>query len=128
MCHICSHNIWLIVFGVVFWNIHHGFGIGEDKMFVLIVYDISENNGSKRLRKVSKCCERYGVRVQNSVFECDILYDKVLAFEHELTSLIDGTADSVCLYYLGKKSRVRKQVLGIHKNAIELSENHGFFV
>ena len=40
-------------------------------MMVIISYDVdfTETQGAKRLRKVAKICERYGVRVQNSVFE-----------------------------------------------------------
>ena len=41
-------------------------------MLVLITYDVSTVSGAgqKRLRKVSKICQNYGQRVQNSVFEC----------------------------------------------------------
>ena len=41
-------------------------------MDVLISYDIAdtEGEGAKRLRKVAQVCEKYGVRVQLSVFEC----------------------------------------------------------
>ncbi len=43
-------------------------------MLVLITYDVSTSSsgGQKRLRKVSKACQNYGQRVQNSVFECII--------------------------------------------------------
>ena len=39
---------------------------------VLVTYDVSLTgiSGQKRLRKVAKICQNYGVRVQNSVFEC----------------------------------------------------------
>ena len=41
-------------------------------MMVLVSYDVStvDKRGQARLRKVAKACEDYGVRVQNSVFEC----------------------------------------------------------
>lgn len=40
-------------------------------MLVLVTYDVNTSSaaGQKRLRKVAKLCERYGLRVQNSVFE-----------------------------------------------------------
>lgn len=40
-------------------------------MLMLVTYDVntSSSAGQKRLRKVAKLCERYGLRVQNSVFE-----------------------------------------------------------
>lgn len=41
-------------------------------MFVLVTYDINvaAPEGAKRLRRVAKQCCNYGIRVQNSVFEC----------------------------------------------------------
>lgn len=41
-------------------------------MLVLITYDVNTETpqGKKRLAKVAKQCVNYGVRVQNSVFEC----------------------------------------------------------
>lgn len=40
-------------------------------MMLVVTYDVdtSDTAGQKRLRKVAKICERYGMRVQNSVFE-----------------------------------------------------------
>lgn len=40
-------------------------------MMLVVAYDVdtSDSAGQKRLRKVAKICERYGMRVQNSVFE-----------------------------------------------------------
>ena len=40
-------------------------------MMLVITYDVNTEtpNGTKRLRAVAKLCERYGMRVQNSVFE-----------------------------------------------------------
>jgi len=45
---------------------------GSESMFILITYDVSTADaaGRKRLRKVAKLCVNYGMRVQNSVFEC----------------------------------------------------------
>jgi len=42
-------------------------------MLVLITYDVSvvSADGRKRLRHIAKTCLDFGVRVQNSVFECD---------------------------------------------------------
>ena len=40
-------------------------------MLMLITYDVNTTTpaGAKRLRQVAKLCEKYGIRVQNSVFE-----------------------------------------------------------
>ena len=44
------------------------------ELLVLITYDINitEAAGARRLRRVAKQCVNYGVRVQNSVFECQV--------------------------------------------------------
>ena len=43
-------------------------------MLVLITYDVSvvTADGRKRLRNIAKVCLDYGMRVQNSVFECEV--------------------------------------------------------
>ena len=72
-------------------------------MFVLITYDVNTEiaDGRKRLRKVAKQCVNYGVRVQNSVFECVFDAAKAREVKHILVSLIDPEKDSLRFYYLG---------------------------
>lgn len=43
-------------------------------MMVLVTYDVSfdSDDGKRRLRQLAKVCLDYGVRVQYSVFECDV--------------------------------------------------------
>ena len=43
-------------------------------MLVLVSYDVStvDLSGRRRLRRVAKACENVGIRVQNSVFECNV--------------------------------------------------------
>ena len=43
-------------------------------MMVLVSYDVSTVNpsGRRRLRRIAKRCMDYGIRVQNSVFECNV--------------------------------------------------------
>ena len=40
-------------------------------VLLVVTYDVDTTNkeGEHRLRKVAQLCERYGMRVQNSVFE-----------------------------------------------------------
>lgn len=83
-------------------------------MMVLITYDVNTETeaGKKRLRKVAKACQGYGVRVQNSVFECVIepaLFKKV---QHTLNKLIDPERDSLRYYYLGDEWRNRVEHVG----------------
>ena len=53
-------------------------------MYLLLTYDINTETtkGQKRLAKVARACERYGMRVQNSVFEIN-------ADSPKLTTLMD---------------------------------------
>ncbi|PEU18380.1 CRISPR-associated endonuclease Cas2, partial [Bacillus sp. AFS014408] len=72
-------------------------------MLVLITYDVSTvtSAGRKRLRKVSKVCQNYGQRVQNSVFECVVDATQFITLKIELTTIIDEDQDSLRFYRLG---------------------------
>lgn len=95
-------------------------------MLVLITYDVNTETeaGKKRLRKVSKQCENYGQRVQNSVFECLIDNAQLLSLKHALGELIDPEKDSLRFYYLGNKWRNRVEHIGA-KPSIDLE---GFLI
>lgn len=61
----------------------------------LVAYDICDH---KRLRLVARACIDYGVRVEKSVFECD-LDDKVFErFWNHLLKIIDTKEDSLVAY------------------------------
>lgn len=79
-------------------------------MMVLITYDISleDPGGARRLRQVAKACLDRGVRVQYSVFECEIDSAQWAFFKDELLSLYNEKKDSLRFYKLGKnwKNRV----------------------
>ena len=87
---------------------------GSDAMFVLITYDVSteEAAGKKRLRRVAKICVDYGVRVQNSVFECVAEPAKILELKHKLTKEIDPKKDSLRFYDLGNRSKLKVEHIG----------------
>ena len=72
-------------------------------MMMLITYDVDMTNdsGAKRLRKVAKICENYGIRVQNSVFELLIDPAQLTAIKAQLAGTIDAEKDSVRFYHLG---------------------------
>lgn len=72
-------------------------------MLVLITYDVetASKSGQKRLRAVAKCCQNYGQRVQNSVFECYVTEVQVVKLIAELSEKIDKGKDSIRIYYLG---------------------------
>ena len=69
-------------------------------MDVLISYDIAdtEGKGAKRLRRVAQVCEKHGVRVQLSVFECRLSPSRMARMLGELQDAIDERVDSVMVY------------------------------
>ena len=83
-------------------------------MMILITYDVNtiENDGNKRLRKVSKVCLDYGQRVQNSVFECNVDSAQFVKIKHELSKIIDFEKDSLRFYKLGKNWENRIETIG----------------
>lgn len=86
-------------------------------MMMLITYDVdfSNEDGAKRLRKVAKLCEKYGVRVQNSVFEMLIDPAQLVEIKESIQKIIDPGKDSVRFYNLGKKWENRVEILGYEK-------------
>lgn len=83
-------------------------------MLVLITYDVEtgEAKGQKRLRKVAKCCQNYGRRVQNSVFECVISEEQAIRLKSELSILIDAEKDSIRFYFLGNNYLRKVEQIG----------------
>ena len=83
-------------------------------MMLVIAYDVDTTNsaGAKRLRKVAKLCERYGSRVQNSVFEVLLDPAQLVALKAGLEKIICKETDSVRIYRLGSAYQNRIEVLG----------------
>lgn len=83
-------------------------------MLVLITYDVSvlTKAGQKRLRNIAKTCLDYGMRVQNSVFECEVSPDQWVTLKDELIKLYDPKEDSLRFYMLGAKGRQKIEHLG----------------
>jgi CRISPR-associated protein Cas2 len=83
-------------------------------MMVLITYDVNTETlaGQKRLRKVSKICQNYGQRVQNSVFECIIDPARLRELQATLEKLMNKEKDSIRYYYLGDEWRKRVEHVG----------------
>lgn len=86
-------------------------------MMIVLTYDVdfTKPNGAKRLRKVAKLCEQYGVRVQNSVFEIMMDSAQLAFFKSKLSEIIDQKTDSVRFYRLGNKWDNKIDILGIEK-------------
>lgn len=86
-------------------------------MLYLISYDVSTEDkaGKARLRKVAKVCENYGIRVQNSVFECVLTNVDYIHLRNELSRLIDSDTDSLRFYPLGKNGREKVVHIGVNR-------------
>jgi len=61
-------------------------------MLVLITYDVSviSDGGQRRLRRIAKTCLDYGMRVQNSVFECEVTPAQFVTLKSELLAIFDS--------------------------------------
>lgn len=83
-------------------------------MLVLITYDVSvvSNGGQRRLRRISKTCLDYGMRVQNSVFECEVTPAQFVVLKNELMEIFDPQEDSLRFYFLGKMGRRKVEHIG----------------
>lgn len=83
-------------------------------MMVLITYDVDtiSEDGNKRLRKVAKVCRDYGVRVQNSVFECKLTDAQFLILKNKIKNIINEEVDNIRIYVLGNKSNHKIEVIG----------------
>ena len=86
-------------------------------MMVLLTYDVdfSQPKGAKRLRKVAKICEKYGVRVQNSVFEMIVDPAQLAQVRIAVRKAIDEELDSIRMYHLGSKWDNKIETIGAKK-------------
>lgn len=81
---------------------------------MLITYDVSvvTSEGRRRLRNIAKTCLDYGVRVQNSVFECEVEPAQFTILKNILMEIFDEEEDSLRFYLLGKRGHQRIEHLG----------------
>ncbi len=69
-------------------------------MLTLVAYDITD---PKRLHKVAKVCEDWGLRIQYSVFECRLEADSFTRFWDELSAAINPKLDRIIAYKICTK-------------------------
>lgn len=83
-------------------------------MMVLITYDISlaDKGGARRLRNIAKLCLDYGMRVQYSVFECEVNPDQWVLLKAKLLATYDANIDSLRFYILGSKFKNKIEHFG----------------
>lgn len=71
-------------------------------MELIVIYDIATPNdeGHRRLARVAKVYQRYGIRVQKSVFECRITESGYERFISSLRDVIDEENDAIIVYQI----------------------------
>ncbi len=76
-------------------------------MLVLITYDVSvlTSEGRRRLRNIAKVCLDHGIRVQNSVFECEVEPNQWEMCKNRLLDIYEPKEDSLRFYMMGSKGR-----------------------
>ncbi|MFZ2865728.1 MAG: CRISPR-associated endonuclease Cas2 [Ignavibacteriaceae bacterium] len=87
-------------------------------MMVVVSYDVSTTtkSGRKRLKKVADTCLNFGIRAQNSVFECIIDPAQWEVLKNELLTIYKEEEDSLRFYYLGSNYQRRIESFGKSKN------------
>ena len=92
-------------------------------MLILVTYDVAtvEKAGVRRLRRVAQACEDYGVRVQKSVFECQVGQKEWVNLRDRLLREIKDDEDSLRFYFLDEKAVARTEHHGVN-TPVDLTE------
>lgn len=85
-------------------------------MLRIIAYDICDE---RRLRRVAKTCELYGVRIEKSVFEADLSNELFTQFWHELTNIIKIEDDAIVAYPITQAAEHEILSIGVSKRPIK---------
>ena len=78
-------------------------------MLILLAYDITH---PRRLSKVAKTCEDFGVRVQYSLFECHLTREALDDLWLALLEIIDEEEDRIVAYSLDARSATKTLTAG----------------
>ncbi len=81
---------------------------------MIVSYDVSTvtPDGRRRLRQIAKACQNWGIRVQNSVFECNVNPAQWVKLKAELECIFNPETDSLRYYNLGDKYSTRIEHVG----------------
>ncbi len=92
-------------------------------MLVLVSYDVStiDSSGRRRLRRMAKECQNYGIRVQNSVFECNVDNSQWVKLKSKLENICESSVDSLRYYFLGNNYQRRIEHYGA-KPAVDVED------
>ena len=78
-------------------------------MLLLIAYDIANQ---KRLRKVARLMQNYGVRVQRSVFECSLSPQRAARLIEKVKPLLKPREDRIHIYRICESCRPKFTAFG----------------
>ena len=83
-----------------------------------MTYDIAETDGAgaRRLRRMSRVCEKYGERIQYSVFECRLSPTRFERMMGEVRDIVDSQEDSVVVYRFPSRLDEWRLRIGKHPN------------
>ncbi len=79
-------------------------------MFYIVAYDICEPS---RLRRVARICEDYGIRIEKSVFQCDLPEEQFQNLWCELIDVIDDEEDAVVAYRICQSCIREAESMGV---------------
>ena len=82
---------------------------------VIVAYDIctTDDAGAYRLRKIHRICKNVGHNIQGSVFECIVTPAELNYLRQAILDTIDGSADKVRIYHIGRNWRKNIESLGV---------------
>ena len=78
-------------------------------MIYMVCYDISN---PKRLTKVAKTLENFGIRVQRSFFQCEMSKIQMDNLKNSLLNIVNVKADYLFVYPLCEKCSHKAEVIG----------------
>jgi len=92
-------------------------------VLVVVAYDVStvEAAGRRRLARVARACKDYGVRVQKSVFECQVGEVECSRLRDRLLREYKADEDSLRFYFLDEAAVRRTEHHGVAK-PVDLTE------
>jgi len=84
-------------------------------MLVLVTYDVGgvKTGGQRRLRHIAEACLNYGLRVQKSVFECNVEPAEWERLKATLLEIYNPDRDSLRFYFLGANWQRRVEHHGV---------------
>lgn len=80
-----------------------------EKLFVVVIYDISNDRRRTRLHKILK---NYGTPVQYSAFECLLEHSELKRMKKEISKALRPKSDHLRYYYICDACKDKIQVIG----------------